>query len=111
MLENNLMTKYLLILNHASYFSGEAVTLAKHLYALEKENKLSFDTSSILWLIGSLGLDLRNGDTAAKDQNEHRNKMARHRWKSVFTGGLFVEPHMPELAEFKTYFLDTLKVN
>ena len=99
-----------MILNHASYFAGEAVTLAKHLYALEKENKLSFDTSSILWLIGSLGLDLRNGDTAAKDQTKHRNKMARHRWKSVFTGGLFVEPHMPELAEFKAYFIDTLKV-
>ena len=104
------MVQYLLMLNDSSYFVGEAVTLAKHLYALEKENKLSFDTSSILWLIGSLGLDLRNGDTAAKDQNKHKNKVARHRWKSVFTGGLFVEPHMPELAEFKTYFLDTLKV-
>ena len=104
------MIKYLLILNHASYFVGEAVTLAKHLYALEKENKLSFDTNSILWLIGSLGLDLRNGDAASKDQNKHQTEMARHRWKSVFTGGLFVEPHMPELAEFKTYFLDTLKV-
>ena len=105
-----LLIKYVSILNHSRCLVGEAVTIAKHLYALEKENKLSFDTSSILWLIGSLGLDLRNGDTAAKDQNKHKNKMARHRWKSVFTGGLFVEPHMPELAEFKTYFLDTLKV-
>ena len=104
------MLEYVSVLNHSRCLAGEAVTIAKHLYALEKENKLSFDTSSILWLIGSLGLDLRNGDTASKDQNKHQSKMARHRWKSVFTGGLFVEPHMPELAEFKTYFLDTLKV-
>ena len=49
------------------------------------------------WLVGSLGLDLRNEKMAA--------------WKKVFDGGLFVEPHMPELAEFKTYFIQTLQVS
>ena len=48
------------------------------------------------WLVGSLGLDLRNEKMAA--------------WKKVFDGGLFVEPHMPELNEFKTYFISKLQV-
>jgi hypothetical protein len=47
-----------------------------------------------VWLIGSLGLDL--------------HKLSA--WRTVFDGGLFVEPHMPELAEFKKYFIDSLQV-
>ena len=47
------------------------------------------------WLVGSLGLDL--------------HKLSA--WRSVFHGGLFVEPHMPELSEFKSYFIEALQNN
>ena len=61
--------------------------IAEHL----KHVKLPSDP---IWLVGSLGLDL--------------HKLSA--WRTVFHGGLFVEPHMPELAEFKTYFIDALQV-
>jgi hypothetical protein len=31
-------------------------------------------------------------------------------WRTVFAGGGFVEPHMPELREFKQFFLASLEV-
>ena len=65
----------------------EAVAIAEYL----KHVKLPIDPT---WLVGSLGLDL--------------HKLSA--WRTVFHGGLFVEPHMPELAEFKTYFIDALQV-
>lgn len=66
----------------------EAVAIAEYL----KHVKLPNDP---IWLVGSLGLDL--------------HKLSA--WRTVFHGGLFVEPHMPELAEFKTYFIEALQVN
>ena len=78
---------------------------------MKKEDKLTTNTDKILWLIGSLGLDLRNGKQSRDDESGSKYSIARNRWKSVFAGGIFVEPHMPELAEFKNYFLDTIKVN
>ena len=66
----------------------EAVAIAEYL----KHVKLGKNPK---WLVGSLGLDL--------------HKLSA--WRTVFHGGLFVEPHMPELAEFKTYFIDALQVN
>ena len=65
----------------------EAVAIAEYL----KHVQLPVEP---VWLVGSLGLDL--------------HKLSA--WRTVFHGGLFVEPHMPELAEFKTYFLDALQV-
>ena len=73
------------------------------MYALKKEGTLSLDTSNVLWLIGSLGLDLRSGNANANNEKGSQYSIARNRWKSVFTGGIFVEPHMPELAEFKKF--------
>jgi len=32
-------------------------------------------------------------------------------WKNIFTGGYLIEPHMPELPDFKNYFLDKLEVS
>ena len=46
-------------------------------------------------IVGSVGLDLK------------RNSI----WKKAFHGGLLIEPHMPELQQFKTYFLKSLKVH
>ncbi|QQP42473.1 Uncharacterized protein FKW44_017157, partial [Caligus rogercresseyi] len=48
----------------------------------------------IRWLVGSIGLDLRRVSS----------------WKIVFDGGIFIEPHMPELVEFKDYFIKSLQV-
>ena len=47
-----------------------------------------------VWLLGSLGLELRNIKS----------------WQQVFKRGIFVEPHMPELSEFKNFFLHSLMV-
>ena len=65
----------------------EAVAIAEYL----KHVQLSIEP---IWLIGSLGLDL--------------HKLSA--WRTVFHGGLFVEPHMPELAEFKNFFIEALQV-
>ena len=45
-------------------------------------------------ILGSLGLELQRLKS----------------WRKVFEGGVFVEPHMPELREFKNYFLSALQV-
>ena len=44
------------------------------------------------WMVGSLGVDLRR--VAA--------------WRGVFHGGVFVQPHSPELREFKKFFVRAL---
>ena len=56
----------------------EAVAIAEHL------NDVSLQTRPT-WLVGSLGLDLRRSSS----------------WRKAFHGGVFVEPHMPELKEFR----------
>jgi len=65
---------------------ADVVAVAEHL----KHVDLPSDPT---WLLGSLGLEL------------HRQKS----WLSVFQNGVFAEPHMPELREFKEYFLSSLK--
>jgi hypothetical protein len=67
--------------------SHEAVAIAEHL----KHSHLKVKPT---WLIGSLGLDLK--------------KLSA--WRRVFHGGIFVEPHMPELKEFKKFFINSLQV-
>jgi hypothetical protein len=67
--------------------AGEAVAIAEHLKHVQLP-------SNPIWLVGSLGLDLRTLTG----------------WRKVFHGGLFVEPHMPELTEFKNYFIGALQV-
>ncbi|CAB4063367.1 unnamed protein product [Lepeophtheirus salmonis] len=67
--------------------AGEAVGLAESLRHFEEIK------GSIRWLVGSIGLDLRHISS----------------WKIVFDGGIFIEPHMPELVEFKEYFIKSLQ--
>ena len=59
----------------------EAVAIAEHL------NDVSVPVRPT-WLVGSLGLDLRRSSS----------------WRKAFHGGVFVEPHMPELKEFRYEF-------
>lgn len=47
------------------------------------------------WLVASLGL---------------KNKRLSS-WKNLFHGGVYVEPFMPELDEFKSYFFNALQVS
>ena len=54
-----------------------------------------FSMLKICLILGSLGLELQRLKS----------------WRKVFQGGVFVEPHMPELREFKNYFLSALQVN
>ena len=67
--------------------SNEAIAIAEHLRGVKM-------STQPLWIVGSLGLDLKKESS----------------WRNVFSGGIFVEPHMPELKEFKKYFLESLKV-
>ena len=67
--------------------AADIVAVAEHLKNIELPNNPT-------WLIGSLGLELRRLKS----------------WKAVYKGGAFVEPHMPELREFKNFFLDSLTV-
>ena len=67
--------------------AADVVAVAEHLKNIELPNNPT-------WLIGSLGLELRRLKS----------------WKAVYKGGAFVEPHMPELREFKNFFLESLKV-
>lgn len=60
--------------------------VAEHLKNIQLPN-------SPVWLVGSLGLELRSIKS----------------WRRVFTGGAYTEPHLPELREFKHYFLSSLK--
>ena len=46
------------------------------------------------WLVASLGL-----------QNKRLSN-----WKKYFNGGIYVEPFMPELDDFKDYFFNALQV-
>ena len=66
--------------------AGDVEAVAEHLNTVNLP-------SSPTWLLGSLGLELRSLKS----------------WRRVFEGGAFVEPHMPELREFKHYFLRSLK--
>lgn len=67
----------------------EVVAIAEHLKHSNVENQVK-----PFWMIGSLGLDLK--------------KLSA--WREVFHQGIFVEPHLPELKEFKKYFIDALQV-
>ena len=58
------------------------VAVAEHLKHLDLPRQPT-------WLIGTLGLELRRLKS----------------WQAVYRGGAFVEPHMPELREFKDFFL------
>ena len=66
--------------------AADVEAVAEHL------NTVTLPTSPV-WLVGSLGLELRSLKS----------------WRKVFGGGVFVEPHMPELSEFKHYFLKALQ--
>ena len=66
--------------------AADVVAVAEHLKNLRLPREPT-------WLIGTLGLELRRLKS----------------WRSVYRGGAFVEPHMPELREFKNFFLKSLK--
>ncbi|XP_069693056.1 metabotropic glutamate receptor 8-like [Periplaneta americana] len=63
----------------------EIYTLAQHLRSYKLHNNVL--------LTGTIGLD----------------KNLLKLWTNVFTGGYLIEPHMPELPDFRNYFLDKLK--
>ncbi len=66
---------------------GEAARIAEHLRHVRLPGR------DPTWLVGSLGLDL----------------VRMSAWRGVFHGGVFVQPHTPELREFKKYFVSALK--
>jgi len=66
----------------------------EEIYALA-QNLRSYRLHKHILLTGTIGLD----------------KNLLKLWKNVFTGGYLIEPHMPELPDFRNYFLDKLEVS
>ena len=60
-----------------------------------------------MWLIGTVGLDLYipPGSSARS-----RRFGSGQPWRRVFHAGVLIEPHLPELEEFKKYFDTSIKV-
>lgn len=84
--------------NFYIYFqeSNETVALIldpEEIYALAQHLRTYKFYKNVL-LTGTIGLD----------------KNLLKLWKNVFTGGYLIEPHMPELPDFRNYFLNKLKV-
>ena len=57
-----------------------------------------------MWLIGTVGLDLYIPDSSSFSRKSQA-------WRRVFHAGVLIEPHLPELEEFKKYFDDSIKVS
>jgi hypothetical protein len=85
--------------NFYIYFqeSDETVALIldpEEIYALAQHLRTHKFYNNVL-LTGTIGLD----------------KNLLKLWKNIFTGGYLIEPHMPELPDFRNYFLNKLKVS
>lgn len=75
--------------------SNETIALIldpEEIYALAQHLR-SYKFYNNVLLTGTIGLD----------------KNLLKLWKNVFTGGYLIEPHMPELPDFRNYFLNKLK--
>jgi hypothetical protein len=65
----------------------------EEIYALAQHMR-SYKLHTGVLLTGTIGLD----------------KNLLKLWKNIFMGGYLIEPHMPELPDFRNYFLHKLKV-
>ena len=63
---------------------------------------------SILHSTGTVGLDIFLPN--AKKAKERLIRKRRQTWRKVFHAGILIEPHIPELDEFKDYFNGAIKV-
>ena len=59
-------------------------------------------------VIGTIGLDIFRPN--AKETKERLIRNRRQTWRKVFHAGILIEPHIPELEEFKEYFNGAIKV-
>ena len=59
-------------------------------------------------VVGTVGLDI----FIPNDINAQRRLIRKRRqtWRKVFHAGILIEPHIPELDEFKDYFNEAIKV-
>ena len=63
-----------------------------------------------MWLIGTIGLDLYIPDPVFRPPRSRRFSRLEQPWRRVFHAGVLIEPHLPELEEFKKYFDHSIKV-
>lgn len=61
-----------------------------------------------LSIIGTVGLDIFIPND--KKARERLVRKRRQTWRKVFHAGILIEPHIPELEEFKEYFNDAIRV-
>ena len=61
-----------------------------------------------LLIIGTVGLDIFIPND--KKARERLVRKRRQTWRKVFHAGILIEPHIPELEEFKEYFNDAIRV-
>ena len=62
----------------------------------------------VLLIIGTVGLDIFIPND--KKARERLVRKRRQTWRKVFHAGILIEPHIPELEEFKEYFNDAIRV-
>ena len=70
---------------------------------------VTYKTTSIFHSIkGTVGLDIFIPND--KKARERLVRKRRQTWRKVFHAGILIEPHIPELEEFKEYFNDAIRV-
>ena len=70
---------------------------------------VTYKTTSIFHsIIGTVGLDIFIPND--KKARERLVRKRRQTWRKVFHAGILIEPHIPELEEFKEYFNDAIRV-
>ena len=79
----------------------------KIIIVLEKNIKYILTEIHAL-IIGTVGLDIFIPND--KKARERLVRKRRQTWRKVFHAGILIEPHIPELEEFKEYFNDAIRV-
>jgi 2-keto-4-pentenoate hydratase/2-oxohepta-3-ene-1,7-dioic acid hydratase in catechol pathway len=69
---------------------------------------MCFDFKILLHSTGTVGLDIFLPKTEKAKERLIRKR--RETWRKVFHAGILIEPHIPELDEFKDYFNEAIKV-
>ena len=58
------------------------------------------------FILGTIGLDLFIPNAQAR----RKRQKGAQAWRKVFHAGILIEPHIPELDEFKKYFNNAIQV-
>ena len=84
--------------------SAEAAAIADY-FLLQQRRGQSQDRPRPQWLIGSVGA------AAAEGAGGNGRTTTGASWRRTFEGAVVAEPHMPELEDFREYFVKSMQVS